>query len=51
MTVEEAWLFKNFDSAPPGPGLLAPHSAFTDRRYRRVLPRESIEVRALAIFR
>jgi len=50
MTVEEAWLFKNFDSAPPGPGGLAPHSAFTDRRHLRVLPRESIEVRALAIF-
>jgi len=51
MTVEEAWLFKNFDSAPPGPGGLAPHSAFTDPRHARVSPRESIEVRALAIFR
>jgi hypothetical protein len=51
MTVDEAWLFKNFDSAPPGPGRLAPHSAFTDRRHLRVSPRESIEVRALAIFR
>jgi len=51
MTVEEAWLFKNFDSAPPGPGELAPHSAFTDPRHVRVSPRESIEVRALAIFR
>jgi len=51
MTVEEAWLFKNFDSAPPGPGELAPHSAFTDPRQVRVSPRESIEVRALAIFR
>jgi hypothetical protein len=50
MTVDEAWLFKNFDSAPPGPGRLAPHSAFTDRRHLRVAPRESIEVRALAIF-
>jgi len=50
MTVDEAWLLKNFDSAPPGPGRVAPHSAFTDRRHLRVLPRESIEVRALAIF-
>jgi hypothetical protein len=50
MTVDEAWLFKNFDSAPPGPGRLAPHSAFTDPRRLRVLPRESIEVRALALF-
>jgi len=50
MTVDEAWLFKNFDSAPPGPGRLAPHSAFTDPRHARVAPRESIEVRALAIF-
>ena len=51
MTVDEAWLFKNFDSAPPGPGHLAPHSAFTDPRHLHVSPRESIEVRALAIFR
>jgi hypothetical protein len=51
MGVDEAWLFKNFDSAPPGPGRLAPHSAFTDPRHLRVSPRESIEVRALAIFR
>jgi len=50
MTVEEAWLFKNFDSAPPGPACLAPHSAFTDPRRLRVSPRESIEVRALAVF-
>jgi hypothetical protein len=50
MAVDEAWLFKNFDSASPGPGSVAPHSAFTDPRHRTVLPRESIEVRALAIF-
>jgi hypothetical protein len=50
MEVDEAWLFKNFDSAPPGPGRTAPHSAFTDPRYPRAAPRESIEVRALAIF-
>jgi hypothetical protein len=50
MAVDEAWLFKNFDSAPPGAGRVAPHSAFTDPRRRSVSPRESIEVRALAIF-
>lgn len=50
MTVDEAWLLKNFDSAPPGPGHLAPHSAFTDPRPQYLPPRESIEVRALAIF-
>jgi hypothetical protein len=50
MAVDEAWLFKNFDSAPPGPGRTAPHSAFTDPRHPLVAPRESIEVRALAIF-
>jgi hypothetical protein len=51
MEADEAWLFKNFDSRPPGPGRAAPHSAFTDPRHERVAPRESIEVRALAIFR
>ena len=50
MAVDEAWLFKNFDSASTGPGYLAPHSAFTDPRYPYASPRESIEVRALAIF-
>jgi len=50
MAVDEAWLFKNFDSASPGPGSVAPHSAFTDTRHSYVPPRESIEVRALAIF-
>lgn len=49
MSVDEAWLFKNFDSAP-GRARAAPHSAFTDPRYLEVPPRESIEVRALAIF-
>jgi hypothetical protein len=51
MAVDEAWLFKNFDSASPGPGCVAPHSAFTDPRHAYVSARESIEVRALAIFR
>jgi len=50
MAVDEAWLFKNFDSASPGPGWVAPHSAFTDLRHPHVSPRESIEVRALALF-
>jgi hypothetical protein len=50
MATDEAWLLKNFDSASPGPGWVAPHSAFTDPRHPDVRPRESIEVRALAIF-
>ena len=50
MSVDEAWLFKNFDSASPGPGHTAPHSAFAHPRHARVAPRESIEVRALALF-
>ena len=51
MSTEEAWLFKNFDSAPPGAGGAAPHSAFDGpRRHVHVPPRESIEVRAFAFF-
>jgi hypothetical protein len=50
MATDEAWLLKNFDSASPGPGWVAPHSAFTDPRQEYVAPRESIEVRALVIF-
>jgi hypothetical protein len=50
MTVDEAWLFKNFDSSPPGAGRAAPHSAFADPRHPHVAPRESIEVRAFVLF-
>jgi hypothetical protein len=50
MTVDEAWLFKNFDSAPPGPARAVPHSAFRDPGWPAAAPRESIEVRALALF-
>jgi len=51
MDTNEAWLFKNFDSAPEGTGWVAPHSAFTDpTQFRAVTPRESIEVRAFAFF-
>lgn len=49
MTVEEAWLFKNFDSATRGTTRVAPHSAFEHPRHLQVSPRESIEVRAFAI--
>ena len=51
MAVDEAWLFKNFDSASPGPARSAPHSAFSDPRHVLAAPRESVEVRALALFR
>jgi hypothetical protein len=51
MGTDEAWLFKNFDSASPGKVGVAPHSAFEDpRQYPHVPPRESIEVRAFALF-
>jgi len=50
MRVGEVWLFKNFDSASPGRGRVAPHSAFTDARHNGAPPRESIEARALALF-
>ena len=51
MTIGEAWLFKNFDSARAQAGGTAPHSAFSDPRHPFAPPRESIEVRALAVFR
>lgn len=51
MAIAEAWLFKNFDSARAQAGGTAPHSAFSDPRHPFAPPRESIEVRALAVFR
>jgi len=51
MTTDEAWLFKNFDSAAMGTNASAAHSAFNDPRPNgHRLPRESIEVRAFALF-
>jgi hypothetical protein len=50
MTVDEAWLFKNFDSDLRAGARAVPHSAFTDPRYSSVPARQSIEVRALALF-
>jgi len=50
MDPDEIWLIKNFDSRPRG--RVAPHSAFSPASAgpRDVLPRESIEVRAFALF-
>jgi hypothetical protein len=50
MQPDEAWLLKNYDSAT-GVARFAAHSAFNDPTPRSyILPRESIEVRAFAIF-
>ena len=51
METDEVWLIKNFDSAAPTTVSSAPHSAFQDPTvHDHVLPRESIEVRAFALF-
>jgi hypothetical protein len=50
MRPDEAWLLKNYDSAT-GIARYAAHSAFNDPTPRSYIPqRESIEVRAFAIF-
>ena len=51
MQPDEAWLFKNFDSALTGTAHQAAHSAFDDPTPHRLRPvRESIEVRAFVFF-
>lgn len=51
MQPDEAWLLKNYDSATVGTARFAAHSAFDDPTpWSHVPPRESIEVRAFAIF-
>jgi hypothetical protein len=51
MQVNEAWLIKNYDSATNGTARFAAHSAFDEpSRGVHVDPRESIEVRAFALF-
>jgi hypothetical protein len=51
MRVNEAWLIKNYDSAMDGTARFAAHTAFDEpSRGVPVHPRESIEVRAFALF-
>ena len=51
MQPDEVWLFKNYDSTKVGTARFAAHSAFHDPTpWSHVLARESIEVRAFAIF-
>jgi hypothetical protein len=47
MQPNEALLLKCYDSATDGRARFAPHTAFTDPTVQNVLPRESIEMRAL----
>lgn len=51
MQLHEAWLIVNYDSATSGTARFAAHSAFDEpSRGVHVDPRESIEVRAFALF-
>ena len=51
MQLDEAWLIKNYDSAANDIPRVAAHSAFNEpSKGVRVNPRESVEVRAFAVF-
>jgi hypothetical protein len=50
MQADEAWLFVNYDSETSGTARFAAHSAFNEPSRGVVHPRESIEVRAFALF-
>ena len=50
MRTDEAWVFKNYDSAIDGRARFTPHTAFVDPTRHPVAPRESIEFRAFALF-
>jgi len=51
MRPDEAWILKNYDSATAGTARFTAHSAFDDPTpLSHVPPRESIEIRAFAIF-
>jgi hypothetical protein len=51
MQPEEAWLLKNYDSAAAGNACFAAHCAFNDPTpWDHLAPRESIEIRAFALF-
>jgi hypothetical protein len=50
MRTDEAWMFKNYDSAIDGRARFTPHTAFVDPTHPRVAARESVEFRAFAFF-
>ena len=51
MRTDEAWLIKNYDSGGSAAARFTPHTAFVDPTApRKVAPRESVEVRAIAVF-
>jgi hypothetical protein len=51
MRTDEVWIFKNYDSGDTAVPRFTPHSAFADpTAHHHVVPRESIEVRAFALF-
>jgi hypothetical protein len=51
MLEDEAWLLKCYDSAADGRARFSPHAAFEDPTApSNVLPRESIEIRALVFY-
>ncbi len=51
MRTDEAWLFKNYDSATDGRARFAPHTAFLDPTPHSPIPaRESVEFRTFAFF-
>jgi len=51
MRTDEAWIFKNYDTATDGRARFAPHTAFVDSTPHPVVaPRESVEFRAFAFF-
>ena len=51
MRTDEAWLLKNFDSGGDPAARFTPHTAFVDPTVpRSVAPRQSVEVRAIAVF-
>jgi len=51
MRTDEAWIFKNYDTATDGRARFTPHTAFVDPTRHPVLaPRESVEFRTFAFF-
>lgn len=51
MRTDEAWLFKNYDTAANGRARFAPHTAFVDPTHHPLIaPRESVEFRTFAFF-
>ena len=51
MTIDEAIIFKLYDSAKEGHAWRVPHVSFENKAFKDAIPRESVELRTLVCWK